>query len=64
MQVLAKALCEKLEPESIKDVETALAGLRSDKLRAQRAEAAASKKGAVTMLLRRVSVARRRGPAQ
>lgn len=43
---VAKGLCEAMDAEAIKDVETALAGVRSAKLKAAREAAAQGKKGA------------------
>lgn len=42
---VARGLCESLEPEEVKDVETALAGVRSAKLKAAREAKAQEKKG-------------------
>ena len=50
VKALAKELCGVLEAESVKDVETALAGLRSEKLKAARAAAAQKKTGARLLL--------------
>ena len=45
VKALAKAFCDKLDKEGIKDVETALAGQRSEKVKAELAANAAVKKG-------------------
>lgn len=45
VKTLAKALCESLDKDAIKDVETALAGLRSQKVSEALRLAAEAKKG-------------------
>jgi translation initiation factor 3 subunit J len=45
VKALVKALCSEMEPEGIKEVETTLAGLRSDKLKEARQAASGAKKG-------------------
>jgi Translation initiation factor eIF3 subunit len=46
VKAIAKGLCEVLDKDGVKDVETALAGLRSDKVKADLKAAADAKKGA------------------
>jgi translation initiation factor 3 subunit J len=45
VKVLAKGLCAHLDKDGVKDVETALAGLRSEKVKAELKAAAEAKKG-------------------
>jgi hypothetical protein len=48
---LAKELCSHLDKDSIKDVETALAGLRSEMVKAERQALAEARKGALSTCL-------------
>ena len=43
---LCKALCEHLDKDGVKDVESAVGAVRSDKLKKEREAAAKDKKGA------------------